>query len=509
MGCKVFSAVQEWYNLGILVHRRVSSRSGVRLCTVEPRARHNSTSMAAAPASIVRDIALQIAAGRIDMLINGALFRSIRGVESKLELVDTPMALESLSRYAAFRALACGSWCVCCMRSVPALCAARRRARALCPSAGVGLCTCAHNGTLTAGGHRAVQNEGSSNAALRAIAQAAANTDGQSAAVMSEKVCQSIAELPGLLDAIVQRLETDVDAVRLVNNLAANCLRCAQLFVMVPGSMDALKAASKRFKLHSFGVISHLSRCPEASKALIAHGFVEDVLYPALEVADEPLPVEMEATIARCTLALANLTGSGEDSIFPRGAVAKKVALETIVKVLDHAVRGERLATITWLPPAVLYGLRNMTHHPANKIMLLDSGLAPVLARVLALWGPETGMATLELSIESVTNLATDDASVQILWDAGVVRVLQHLMDKLDDLPATGDAGTDASRRSLAQEVRALVELLLQRHVAVCMGQHRRLGCKSPINLLDDALVCKILQFAFGTANGDHGPFGL
>merc|ERR1712216_86922 len=418
------------------------------------RARHNSTSMAAAPASIVRDIALQIAAGRIDMLINGALFRSIRGVESKLELVDTPMALESLSR--------------------------------------------------------AVQNEGSSNAALRAIAQAAANTDGQSAAVMSEKVCQSIAELPGLLDAIVKRLETDVDAVRLVNNLAANCLRCAQLFVMVPGSVDALKAASKRFKLHSFGVISHLSRCPEASKALIAHGFVEDVLYPALEVADEPLPVEMEATIARCTLALANLTGSQfEDSIFPRGAVAKKVALETIVKVLDHAVRGERLATITWLPPAVLYGLRNMTHHPANKIMLLDSGLAPVLARVLALWGPETGMATLELSIESVTNLATEDASVQILWDAGVVRVLQHLMDKLDDLPATGDAGTDASRRSLAHEVRALVELLLQRHIAVCMGQHRRLGCKSPINLLDDALVCKILQFAFGAANGDHGPFGL
>ena len=148
MGCKVFSAgVQEWNPL-VQSGYPGTSKGLIQIwratqSTVEPRARHNSTSMATAPASIVRDIALQIAAGRIDMLINGALFRSIRGVESKLELVDTPMALESLSRYAALRALASGSWCVCCMRSVPALCAARRRARALCPSAGVGLCTCA------------------------------------------------------------------------------------------------------------------------------------------------------------------------------------------------------------------------------------------------------------------------------------------------------------------------------------------------------------------------------
>lgn len=419
----------------------------------------NGVALVAQPALVqptfLQDIAGQVADGRWDALINGTLFRSIRGVQSKLELVDTPNALASLSR--------------------------------------------------------SIRNEGTSNAALRAIAQAAANTDGQEAALTSELVCQTIAEVPGLLQAVIKRLETDVDAVRLVNNLAANCMRSAELFVNVPGSMDALKASAKKFKLHSFGVINHLSRCPAASRALIKHGFVEDVLHPALDVGEEvELSVEQEATIARGTLALANLTGTSSDC-----PPANRVALETIVKVLDHAVRGERLATITWLPPAVLYGLRNMTHNTANKLTLLECGLAPVLAQVLDQWVPATGMATLELSIESVSNLSTEVEAVQVLWDAGVVRVLQHLADKLEEhspcSPTTPN--TENSRRTdmlrLANEARRLVEVLLQRHVAVCMGQHRRLGGDSPMMMLDDAVVYKILQFAFGTTNGSNGPFHL
>ncbi len=318
---------------------------------------------------------------------------------------------------------------------------------------------------------RSIRNESTSNAALRAIAQAAANTDGQSAARVSERVCQSIAEVPGLLESVIQRLETDVDAVRLVNNLAANCKRSAELFVSAPGSMQALKASSRKFKLHSFGVINHLSRCDEGIKALVAHGFIDEVLNPALDVKSEPLTVEQEATIARGTLALANLTGAASDSC----PSANRVALETIVKVLDHAMRGERLATITWLPPAVLYGLRNMTRNTANKIALLECGLAPVLAQVLKTWVPETGMATLEFAIESVSNVSTEAEAVQALWDAGVVRVLQHLVDKLQALKETDEKRAEEIS-VLANQVRRLVELLLERHVALCMGQHRRLG---------------------------------
>ena len=62
----------------------------------------NGVALVAQPALVqptfLQDIAGQVADGRWDALINGTLFRSIRGVQSKLELVDTPNALASLSR---------------------------------------------------------------------------------------------------------------------------------------------------------------------------------------------------------------------------------------------------------------------------------------------------------------------------------------------------------------------------------------------------------------------------
>lgn len=141
-----------------------------------------------------------------------------------------------------------------------------------------------------------------------------------------------------------------------------------------------------------------------------------------------------------------------------------------------------------------------MTRSTANKITLLECGLAPVLAKVLDQWVPATGMATLELSIEAVSNLSTERECVQALWDAGVVRILQQLAEKLGAVPY--DPAQSRAYAGIADHARQLVEVLLERHVAICMGQHRRLGADSAIMLLDDALVYKILQFAFGTTNG-------
>jgi hypothetical protein len=90
-------------------------------------------------------------------------------------------------------------------------------------------------------------------------------------------VCITISEIPGLLAAVVSRmkvtpphvhvpgnvfcalitwmltsesfflyLQDDVDAVRLVNNLAANSETSSQLFVEVDGSVEALKVHNKR-----------------------------------------------------------------------------------------------------------------------------------------------------------------------------------------------------------------------------------------------------------------------
>jgi hypothetical protein len=88
---------------------------------------------------------------------------------------------------------------------------------------------------------RFISQEETSNAALRAVAQAAANTDGLSAAKQSESICWEIAQQPGLLVAVVSRMESDVDAVRLVNNLAANSSQSAILFSNVANSIQALK----------------------------------------------------------------------------------------------------------------------------------------------------------------------------------------------------------------------------------------------------------------------------
>ena len=52
----------------------------------------------AATTTYVQEIAAQVAAGRLEALVNGTLFRSIRGLQSKLDLINTPNALESLSR---------------------------------------------------------------------------------------------------------------------------------------------------------------------------------------------------------------------------------------------------------------------------------------------------------------------------------------------------------------------------------------------------------------------------
>ena len=48
--------------------------------------------------TLVQDIAGQVAEGHWEVLLNGTLFRSIRGVQSKLQLIETPNALESLSK---------------------------------------------------------------------------------------------------------------------------------------------------------------------------------------------------------------------------------------------------------------------------------------------------------------------------------------------------------------------------------------------------------------------------
>jgi hypothetical protein len=218
---------------------------------------------------------------------------------------------------------------------------------------------------------------------------------------------------------------------------------------------------------------------------MVQAGFIDEILSPAIcsseyngTVASE-LSLEQEATVARGTLALANLScncGCECPSVGRR-------ALETVVKVLDCAVRGETLATITWLPTTVLFGICNAAVNQENALILLESGIAPPLARLLISWEPAAGNETLELGIRAVERLAAVEGSFEYLWSAGMLAAVIKV--------AEGNLG------DISEAARRVVFGMQERHVAVCMGHDRRLGQGSPLMLVDDAVMHMVLSLAY------------
>lgn len=214
-------------------------------------------------------------------------------------------------------------------------------------------------------------------------------------------------------------------------------------------------------------------------------GFIHEILSPAVCSAEQSgsaipeLSLEQEATIARATLALANLScncGCECPSVGRRG-------LETVVKVLDCAVRGETLATITWLPTTVLFGMCNAAVNQSNALMLLEAGVAPPLARLLASWEPAAGNDSLELGVRCVERLGAVEDSFGYLWSAGMLSAVLKV--------AEGNHG------GTSEAARRVVRALQERHVAVCMGHQRRLGQGSLLMLLDDAVMHMLLSLAY------------
>ncbi len=247
-----------------------------------------------------------------------------------------------------------------------------------------------------------------------------------------------------------------------------------------------LQGATRRFKLHAFGVINHLSRFKPIAEAMVNAGFVDEILIPAVSGADpggasSELSLEEEATVARATLALANISancGCHCPSVGRR-------ALQTVVKVFDHAVRGETLATITWLPTTVLFGVCNAALNHDNALLLLEAGIAPPLARLLVSWEPPAGPDTLELAVRAAGRLAAVEGAFGHLWAAGILPAVLRV--------AAAECGDDA----VAAAAAAVAATLQARHVAVCMGHNRRLGQASPLMLLDDAVVHMVLSLAY------------
>ena len=341
--------------------------------------------------------------------------------------------------------------------------------------------------------------------------------------------CMAIVRTPGALDALVDILHSNVlnmheDAALVVNNCAAFSEEVCMAIVQCPGMITSLKklAISGSFgaKCVAVGALNCLSRCREAKVSLTNKRVVEDALVPVLQ--ETGTGDKYEARKVRAAMAVANLTGRCDPQ-----HVNEYAALPAMVRVLGYALDGRSWAGIHLSAYSVLYPLSHLAEEASNRPQLIDSGLVELLVRSVDRWsaGIRTGLSALDLLLRCTRSflcankpshscrkirtdrcdmhtdadeltlplvlkigeqLARDWAAHESLRQAGILRGLREI--------ARGLRGEAWECVSCAQK---LLERLMLAPIAVCMGQHPRLGVASPFFLLDEYVSNLIVEMSF------------
>jgi len=311
-------------------------------------------------------------------------------------------------------------------------------------------------------------------------------------AFCNKRNCMAIVTTPGALDALVDILLSNVlnmheDAALVVNNCAAFSEEVCMTIVQSPGMVSALKrqATSGSFgaKCVAVGALNCLSRCKDAKPTLLSMRVVEDALVPVLR--ETGSGDKHEARKVRAAMAVANLTGR-----CPRDHARDYDPLEAMVKVLGYALDGRSWAGIHLSSYSVLYPLSHLAEQREHRQSLMDFGLANLLGCSLDRWvsgmRADADELTLPLVLKIVEQLAQDWQHHDCIRQAGIVRCLREV--------AKGVRG-EAPQCQLA--ARQLLEYLLQAPLAVCMGQHSRLGSASPFFRLDEYVIAMITEMSF------------
>lgn len=304
--------------------------------------------------------------------------------------------------------------------------------------------------------------------------------------------CMAIVRTPGALDALVDILHSNVlnmheDAALVVNNCAAFSEEVCMAIVQCPGMITSLKklAISGSFgaKCVAVGALNCLSRCREAKVSLTNKRVVEDALVPVLQ--ETGTGDKYEARKVRAAMAVANLTGRCDPQ-----HVNEYAALPAMVRVLGYALDGRSWAGIHLSAYSVLYPLSHLAEEASNRPQLIDSGLVELLVRSVDRWSAgirtDADELTLPLVLKIGEQLARDWAAHESLRQAGILRGLREI--------ARGLRGEAWECVSCAQK---LLERLMLAPIAVCMGQHPRLGVASPFFLLDEYVSNLIVEMSF------------
>jgi len=190
-------------------------------------------------------------------------------------------------------------------------------------------------------------------------------------------------------------------------------------------------------------------------------------------------------------MAIANLAEGGCAGMFD-SEEDRRAVLGTTVKILSHSIRGQNWAGIHFAPFSVVYPLSNLSQSVENRELLMECGLAEELARLISDW-KEVGHhsdRTLGLALNIAEDMCDAQRTQRRLRDAGMLPVLE-------ELAAMPEVAADAAFRLQVLRIR---KALTDGHVAFMMGQHPRLGARSPLMLLDGLVMGKIAHLAFGCA---------
>lgn len=311
--------------------------------------------------------------------------------------------------------------------------------------------------------------------------------------------CLVIVTTPGALDALVDILLSDVlnmheDAALVVNNCAAFSEEVCTTIVHCSGMIAALMrlATSGSFgaKCVAVGALNCLSRCKDSKRDLLRMRVVEEALKPVL--GEVGAGERHEARKVRAAMAIANLTGRCDYE-----HVQDYQALPAMVKVLGYALEGRSWAGIHLSSYSVLYPLSHLAVHLENRQRLVACGAVQLLARSIDRWSAnirsDADELTLPLVLTISSQLAEDWENHEQMRQAGFVRGLREV--------AKGMRGEAPGCVSSAE---VLLEKLLLAPLAVCMGQHARVGADSLFFRLDEYVTALIMDLSFGGDTSVH-----
>uniref|UniRef100_A0A7S1HIT5 Uncharacterized protein n=1 Tax=Hemiselmis andersenii TaxID=464988 RepID=A0A7S1HIT5_HEMAN len=186
-------------------------------------------------------------------------------------------------------------------------------------------------------------------------------------------------------------------------------------------------------------------------------------------------------------MAIANLTATvpALDGC-PGGSQA---VLSTIVKILGFALDGKKWAGIFFAPYSVLYPMGNLARaSEENADMLAKAKAIPKVVRVLKEWKDgRLAARSLTLALDIIMALTSMPDHQQELRAVGAVKTLRLVASRARGEP-----------RECAELAERVLERLLERHLALSMGQHERLGRDSYMSMVDDYVMGVIMEYALG-----------